>query len=89
MQGILYRVSLSTGDHRIEVPIVLSSELDLKVIFWAGIAPPVLLYSFNKFLYRPLRRRHKLSKVCPLVQGLCHNANNNVACMPQIDLEVL
>lgn len=63
MQGVVYRVSLTTGDHRLELPVVLSSELDPKVIFWAGIAPPVLLYTINKFLYGPLRRRHKLKQV--------------------------
>ena len=46
-----------------DVPIVLTRDLDPKVIFWAGIAPPLLIFSFSKFLLRPLRRQYKLSKV--------------------------
>ena len=71
LQGIVYALSMNSGDHRIEVPVVLCSDLDPKVLFWAAIAPPLVIYSFSRFLYRPLRRRHKLKKVCFCLETPC------------------
>lgn len=61
-QGLIMRGSLVHGEHRIEFPVLLTRDPDLKTVLLACVAPPLLCYSLNRFVVRPLWRRHRLQK---------------------------
>ena len=60
---MILRGSVAHGDQRFEVPVLLSKDPDLQTILLAYVAPPLLCYSLNRFIVRPLWRRHRLAKV--------------------------
>ena len=57
------RGSLVHAEHRFEFPVLLTRDPDLKTVLLACVAPPLLCYSLNRFVVRPLWRRHRLQKV--------------------------
>ncbi len=63
MQGLIMRGSLVHAEHRFEFPVLLTRDPDLKTVLLACVAPPLLCYSLNRFVVRPLWRRHRLQKV--------------------------
>ena len=62
-QGLIMRGSLVHGEHRFEFPVLLTRDPDVKTLLLACVAPPVLCYTLNRFVVRPLWRRHRLQKV--------------------------
>ena len=62
-QGLIMRGSLVHGEHRFEFPVLLTRDPDMKTVLLACVAPPLLCYTLNRFVVRPLWRRHRLQKV--------------------------
>lgn len=65
VQGLYLKGSLVHGEHRFEFPVFLTREPDLRTFVLAYLGPPLLSYTLNRLLVRPLWRRHRLKKVCP------------------------
>ena len=63
VQGVILRGSLVHGEHQFQFPVLLSRDPDLKTIVLAYLAPPLLCYTLNRFVVRPLWKRHRLKKV--------------------------
>ncbi len=63
LQGLIMRGSLVHAEHRFEFPVLLTRDPDLTTVLLACLAPPLLCYSLNRFVVRPLWRRHRLQKV--------------------------
>lgn len=61
-QGLILRGSVAHGDQRFEIPILLTKDPDIRTVLLAYLAPPLLCYSLNRFVVRPLWRRHRLGK---------------------------
>lgn len=61
-QGVILRGSLVHGEHQFQFPVLLSRDPDLKTIVLAYLAPPLLCYTLNRFVVRPLWKRHRLKK---------------------------
>ena len=64
-QGLFLKGSLVHGEHRFDFPVFMTREPDLRTFLLAYLGPPLLSYTLNTLLVRPLWRRHRLKKVCP------------------------
>ena len=64
-QGLFLKGSLVHGEHRFEFPVFMTREPDLRTFLLAYLGPPLLSYTINTLLVRPLWRHHRLKKVCP------------------------
>ena len=64
-QGLFLKGSLVHGEHRFEFPVFMTREPDLRTFLLAYLGPPLLSYTLNILLVRPLWRHHRLKKVCP------------------------
>lgn len=63
LQGLIMRGSLVHGEHRFEFPVLLTRDPDLKTVLLACVTPPLVCYTLNRFVVRPLWRGHRLQKV--------------------------
>ena len=64
-QGLFLKGSLVHGEHRFEFPVFMTREPDLRTFLLAYLGPPLLSYTLNTLLVRPLWRHHRRKKVCP------------------------
>ena len=64
-QGLFLKGSLVHGEHRFEFPVFMTREPDMRTFLLAYLGPPLLSYTINTLLVRPLWRHHRLKKVCP------------------------
>ena len=63
-QGVSVKAHFSRGGQQFIFPVLLSRQLDLRVLAAAYLVPPILTLVGKYYVYKPLQRRYRLKKVC-------------------------
>ncbi|KAL3162704.1 hypothetical protein ABBQ38_008745 [Trebouxia sp. C0009 RCD-2024] len=61
-QGLLLKGTLVHGEHRFVFPVLMTKQPDLRTLLLTYLGPPLLSYTLNTLIVRPLWRRHLLKQ---------------------------